>query len=80
MGYEKISFRDLKYAIKVMIGSDKRTVEKYAHLLGEFGFISPTSHSALFLVNETPSGQRVSRYFPKTIQDFLEAKSGDEPP
>lgn len=80
MGYEKIGFRDLKYAVKVSIGGDKRTIEKYLHLLGEFGFISSTKHPTIFLVNEEPSSQRISRYFPKTIQQFLEAKSEDEPP
>ena len=81
MKYEKISFRDLKYNIKVFIGSDDRTVERYLHLLGEFGFVTPAhGHPSLFDVNEVDAkSQPTKKYFPKTIQQFLEV-SDEEPP
>ena len=78
MGYEKINLRELKYNVKVFIGGDDRTIKKYLHLLGEFGFIKSTRHAQIFEVYDA-SSEREDRYFPKKIQQVLEV-SEDEPP
>ena len=56
----EISLSSLTPIIKRIAGADPKTVAKYPHVLGEFGFIKPTSPGVFKILYAKKSGVQKS--------------------